>query len=165
MRDLNVYIKYCTDLLDTCNIPYEKRITWSINNRATGRWGQCRKRNGRYSINISSVLLNENSNEKDLINTVIHELIHTCPDCMNHGNTWKTYANKVNRKYGYDISRTNRGDDNSAKIMMENKITKSKYVCYCEKCGTEFYYQRWCNVTKYPERYKHTGCGGSLKLK
>lgn len=171
MRSLNKYATFCMELLRNINIPFEEPVAWTVNTRATRRWGQCRRRyNGyyyayEYHINISSLLLDERASEKDLIETILHELIHTCPGCMNHGHEWKTYADVVNRKYGYNISRLKKGEEESAALMIENKKANANYVCVCEKCGHEFFYSRRCGVIENPSRYTHTKCGGHLKLK
>ena len=38
--------------------------------------------------------------------TLAHEVLHTCPGCRNHGALWKEYAARMNGAYGYAISRT-----------------------------------------------------------
>ena len=44
--------------------------------------------------------------DDDIIkNTIMHELIHCMPYCNNHGTEFKKYANLINSKYGYDVSR------------------------------------------------------------
>ena len=165
MRDLKKYADFCMSLLDNLDIPYTKPVSWEINNRAVKRFGQCRLRYGRYSINISAILLDEKSNEKDLFDTILHELIHTCPNCMNHGYEWKKWGEKVKRAYGYDISRTKKGEQETYQLARENRISKAKYVCVCSKCGHKFYYQRHTKVIDNPSHYHHTGCGGTLRLK
>lgn len=67
--------------------------------------GQCRYRNGSYTINISCRLLEESVPREILKQTVLHEILHTCKNCMNHKTEWKEVANQVNRAYGYNIKR------------------------------------------------------------
>ena len=167
MRDLMKYAEFCMELLDNINVPYTKPFSWTVNKRATRRWGRCRKSGyyGDYSIDISSILLDERASENDLIETILHELIHTCPSCMNHGYEWKHWGDKVTKAYGYEILRTKKGDENSAALMLEKKKSNANYVCVCEKCGHEFYYNKWCKVTANPSSYTHSNCGGHLKLK
>lgn len=38
-------------------------------------------------------------------NTILHELLHTFPECQNHLKIWKSYANKVNSLTGLNICR------------------------------------------------------------
>ena len=137
MNNANVYLnsvaKICEKELDALNIPYAKGITYSVNTRATNRWGQCRY-NGEtksYSINISNVLVDP-STISGLKNTIIHELLHSVPNGMEHTGEWKRYADMVNKHYGYNIKRA----DTSADKGVELKINESsKYVFVYEKCG------------------------------
>lgn len=43
--------------------------------------------------------------EKIIQMTIVHELLHTCEGCFNHGAKWKYYAEVMNNKYGYQITR------------------------------------------------------------
>ena len=47
--------------------------------------------------------------DKAIINTIYHELLHTLPNCQNHGKVWKMYANQVNKLTGLNI-KTKGGD-------------------------------------------------------
>lgn len=75
-----------------------------INSRAKSRFGLCRMGKYNYQIEINSQLLQ--AEEKKVMNTIVHEILHTVRGCMNHGSTWARYANIMNCKFGYDISRT-----------------------------------------------------------
>lgn len=106
MRNLNEVAYRCMEKLSAINIPFADSIAFSVNTRAKKRWGQCRRNpNGTYSINININLLKEENDIEGLENTVIHEILHTCPDCMNHGPEWKKWAKKVYDAYGYNIQR------------------------------------------------------------
>lgn len=49
------------------------------------RWGQCTCLGGNnYAISINVILLRDDTNIDGLKNTIIHELLHTCPNCMKH---------------------------------------------------------------------------------
>ena len=54
----------------------------------------------------------ENGTDKAIINTIYHELLHTLPECQNHGKYWRMYANKVNRLFGLNVCRVG-GDKTS----------------------------------------------------
>ena len=164
MRDLQMYATKVMKMLDDINIPYRKPYSFTVNTRATTRWGQTRIRKGiPININISSILLSDDVSETQLIDTMAHELIHTCVGCGDHGDLWKAYAERFNKAYGYNICRTKRGDETAHQMMQEKKRDKA-YELTCEKCGTKFYYQRWCKVTANPSQYVHSRCGGKLTL-
>lgn len=57
----------------------------------------------KHNIEISPWVME--LNEDIIKNTIMHELIHCMPGCSNHGEYFKKYANYVNAKLGYDISR------------------------------------------------------------
>ena len=47
--------------------------------------------------------MNEDVPEKALYETILHELLHTLPGCMNHGSKWTKYADFVSGHYDMDI--------------------------------------------------------------
>ena len=77
----------------------------AVNTRAKKRFGQCIFYQGRYTIELSSMMLY--APEKSCCQTLAHELIHTCPGCQNHDPLFQQYAAVMNRQYGYHIQRTN----------------------------------------------------------
>ena len=165
MRDIMEYAEFCMEMLDEIGVPYRTPETFTINTRAR-RWGQCKRVNatGKYYIDINITLLDERNGEDGLINTILHELLHTCPNCMNHGTEWKKWAAKVMRHYGYNITRVSDDDDKDVTTGNFNyKPTVYKYLLYCEDCGKLVARRkRRCDLTEYPMLWKHSGCGGSL---
>ena len=164
MRDLMSYANFCMEMLDEINIPYSKVEQFTINTRAR-RWGLCSLRNGKYYIQINVTLLDERNGEDGLINTILHELLHTCPDCMDHGTQWKFWAEKVRKAYGYNIKRTS--DDEEKEVTTGNlnyHKREYKYLVYCKKCGKLVgKRKRKCDVLDNIGRYRHGGgCGGNL---
>ena len=165
MRDLMEYANFCMEMLDEIGVPYREPENFTINTRAR-RWGQCKYvyATGRYNIDINITLLDERNGEDGLINTILHELLHTCPGCMNHGAEWKKWAGKVRRHYGYNIQRLS--DDDEKDVTTGNlnyKPVAYKYLIYCEKCGKLVgRRKKRCHITDYPELWKHSGCGGLL---
>ena len=63
-----------------------------------------------HQICISAAVLG--NSEKSMMNTVLHELIHTIPGCThyNGGKRWREYADIVNSHYGYKITARNNKD-------------------------------------------------------
>ena len=66
--------------------------------------------NYEHQICISAAVLG--NSEKSMMNTVLHELIHTIPGCThdNGGKLWLEYTDKVNKYYGFNISVRNNKD-------------------------------------------------------
>lgn len=148
----------CMRELDALNIPYGNVREVSINTRAKRRWGQCKKVGSVYHINISDRLL---ENKDGLKNTIIHELLHTCPNCMNHGQPWKSVADKVNKKYGYNIKRCSDADEKGVKPLDETY--EYKYVFKCKDCGQMVRQMRASKFTRNPQSYKCGCCGGEFE--
>ena len=130
MTYLDTVAKECMYKLEKINIPYNTNVDFNVNPRFV-KWGQCAKRVDGYHISVNKVLAD--GNHKDgLVNTLIHELLHTCPGCMNHGSTWKRYAGMVNNTYGISITRTNSAEEKGVDPE-EVRKEKPKYKFKCEK--------------------------------
>ena len=157
MKDLTELVMKCREMLDEQSVPYMKETPVSINHRATRRLGVCKLRSGNFSIEISAFILGDSADEDTIKSTIIHEYLHTCPNCMNHGNTWKKWANVMTSAYkGIDITRTTRLEGTGIE-----KPEKAKTYCVvCEKCGKEITRSRKSNLIVSPEHYIHDGCGG-----
>lgn len=159
------------------------KITINIAKRDCKRYGCCkqelpdqsskyiekigRKRYIRYAIfkehNIEISKWVMELNEDIIKNTVIHEIIHCLPNCNNHGDEFKKYANYINSKLGYNISRVGdkRQDLKNSNIEVEKE--KYNYKIECSKCGYYFYRKRLnSNFTK---KYRCGKCGGKFSAK
>lgn len=81
----------------------------------SGYYGICqhKRQNGTlyHTIGINTNFV-ANGTDKAIINTLYHELLHTLPNCQNHGPEWKRYAKRVKDLFGYDVRRT--GGDKTA---------------------------------------------------
>lgn len=165
MRDLQLYAKQCQEYLDNIGIEYGNVIEFIVNNRAKKRWGQCRTVPGGFSININIALLDERNDEDGLVNTIIHELLHTCKGCLNHGEKWKTLANKVYREYGINIKRTSTA---SEKGVLDKTIPKPihreiKHKFVCQKCNMVITRIKESKFTKNYTEYTCGCCGGKFE--
>lgn len=140
------------------NIPVSNNINpiISINTRAKCRLGLCKRNGDSFDIEISAFL--EQAGENAIKQILAHEILHTCPNCMNHGRTWKYYAMKMNMDYGYDIERT----DSCANLGIVSPKERN-YVIQCQKCGREEIRERASKVTKNIDKYR-CKCGGKLIL-
>ena len=134
------------------HIPVSNKINEQIkiNSRAKKRLGCCRYQNGQYIIEISSLIIDD----MDICKQVLaHEILHTCPGCMNHGKRWKQYAWQMNQSYGYHISRISPGN---------NQVQPDyRYLLVCNHCHSQIKRQRFSSVIKYPSKYRCV-CGGTL---
>jgi len=140
-----------------------KKLYYSISN-AKRRLGQCVEK--RY-INISRWLL-EIGTDKEIKNTIIHEILHTFDDTIGHGIVWQRYARLVNNYGVYNIKTTanihNIMNNNNISSDEEKAILGYKYEITCKKCGSVYYKRRIeQRVLKgYEKGYrKHNACGGT----
>ena len=156
----------CVKLLKETKIPIHGSLVFSVNSRLSRTLGRCKKLWNGFEIEIQSYIL-ENANTDGLKGVIIHELLHTCPECFNHGKTWKKYARIINEKYGFDISRTTCLEDigiNEGKFQKERMHGGGyKYIVACTKCGCRHHYKRAGKVVKHPDWYRCGKCKGELK--
>lgn len=170
-RKLKEYMEKCMAMLDELNIPYCKDIKELSVSHAERRWGQTSWRTSvntgkrsDFKISISYKLINEKYTPTDegLINTMIHELLHTCPDCHGHGTQWKTYAKMVYDRYGIDIKRCGNDNDKGVTEGEQDIVKKFTYVVQCTSCGNKIGRYRMSKVIECPENFR-CKCGGELK--
>ena len=179
--DLKNAAKECMDMLFNLGIPYTEPKSIKVNPRYK-KWGACKMHTTEdiygaclhidYHIEINPVLLDKRNGKYGLYETLLHELIHTCPNCFNHGKLWSAYARKVNKAYGYEISRVSSARDKKCseevidELNRKNKA-KIKYVIACKKCGKIVDQRKSANadIVKRPWAYRHKNCGGECYLK
>lgn len=128
--------------------------TIRFNNNKTSFLGRIHKisdnyfSGGHYEIEINKVYTNMVEID-DIKNTLLHELIHSLPLCMNHGKHWKIQAAKASVR-GYDIQRVstrNAYTDMYNKQRREKK-QNAKYTVYCEHCGRTWNYVKMCKIIR-----------------
>lgn len=161
MNNFDDLLEQVMDEARRADIPISKKIFphIKVNSRAKSRFGRCiRENDGRFMIELSSRLYD--APEHSCRQTLAHELIHTCEGCMNHGELFRRYAEKMNRKYGYNIKRTNSAEEMGVESGSEN----GKYIVVCKKCGKEIRRTRQSPLTKNPSQYRCV-CEGELYLR
>ena len=138
-----------------------------INPRAKRRFGCCRSQKNfcgqaTFTIELSAKVL---ACREDKIREILaHEILHTCPECQNHGKKWKTYARRMNQAYGYAIATTT--SDKAMGLPTTDPPRQpetAKYFLQCRGCGAILVRRRACPLTRDPGRYRCAKCGGKLK--
>lgn len=165
MKNLNRLYLECSEELRRINMDVSSKIVKvTVNGRLKTTLGICRYdyRTGNYRIEINPALLADGVDELEVKDTIIHEMLHTCPGCMTHGWEWKRRADRVNRMLGYHVSRTaSRKDMEAAGV--EVKREEWKYALECVECGTQWKYKRWSKSLENPSRYRCGKCHSELK--
>lgn len=128
--------------------------------KARSFYGICKKKPEGLEISISKYHLS-NSLES-VYQTIVHEVLHTVDGCMNHGTKWKVMANRMNKKYGYSISRLGTAKS-GVKLDAPPKKVVYKYIIVCQNCGHTYKRQRKSKLTDNLNRYRCGKCGGELK--
>jgi len=137
-------------------------MTFKINYRAKQRLGQCCN---KCDINISSWLL-EVGSDKDIKNTIIHEILHTFKDTIGHKAKWQYYARYVNNRTEYNITRTTSINSIYARanIQRPTKHIHYKWEITCTKCGAVWKKQKMTTkvLNGFTEGNRiHKKCGGT----
>lgn len=166
MRNLLQYVNECTEELDLIGIDYTLPKRWESSKRLTRKYGYCRISLFRNKptiekIVISSRLLDERIPENILKDTIIHELIHTCDGCFNHGREFQNIARQINDAYGYSIGTY--VNKNEHKIVSNvYKPKERKYKISCPTCGRIWGYKIKTKAYKHPEEYICSKCKSKL---
>ena len=122
------------------------KYTAQINTRAKRRCGQCKRISAQeYSINISEQYL-RNCPPSEIHNTIMHEVIHSAPGCMNHGATWQNIAHRVNQKYQFTPIQRLCEDATMLNLVKE----QARYYLRCPRCNKEY---RWIRKPKHWDAY------------
>ena len=150
---LNKLYKEGIEELKSIGIDIDIRtIEIQISKRNNKRYGCCKQEDP-----------DKNTKYYEKIGNKRYLIIHCLPYCNNHKNEFKKYANYINEKLGYDISRVgNKKQDYEKSNMEYTENVNFKYKIICEKCNQTFYRQRLMkNLTK---KYRCGICGGKLKI-
>lgn len=120
--------------------------------KSTKIYGNCKYVRGLYQIAVNENLLSR-ANDHDIKEVILHELIHTMPNCFNHKWQFKNKAWKYQRITGYDA--LNKHYPN----VLDRPTKNLTYVC--TKCGKEFHRVRRINTSN-----RVCGsCRGKIELK
>ena len=88
-----------------------------------------------YTIKVNDMFFSPGMNTEweMLRNTLVHELVHTLPECFNHGPAFQAWGARLNKKFGLNIS-TRAGKENSKKFETAQFGT-TRNVFVCPVCG------------------------------
>ena len=158
---LNDIFSEASDILDACKVPYSDNIINIKVDNSKSRWGLChRTYDGDYTITLSDKLFK--GSHDGILSTMLHEMIHTAPDCMKHTGDWKRYAKRVN-VYLNKPNFIKRCNDAEEKGIAEKQIEKdSKYIIQCPKCGYKWHRERYTKIIAHPENFSCPTCHETL---
>ena len=160
MNDFDALLVRVVDQARSLGIPVSRRIDphVGVNRRAVSRFGCCiRRGDGSFAIELSHRLLA--AAEGACMQTLAHEVLHTCPGCRNHGPRWKAWAARMNQAWGYAIARTG----TCGELGVED-VRPVRHLVVCTRCHREFPRMKRSPLVDHPERYR-CRCGGPLERK
>lgn len=125
-------------------------------------WGLCQQYGNWFIISINSILI-KRKYEDGLRNTIIHELLHSCPGCYDHGLEWQKQANIVMKNFGYLIKPTDSYKEKGIDLYEYANSGAFKYTIQCSECGVIYFRKRKSKFVKNYNSYRCGKCGGKLK--
>lgn len=94
-------------------------------------------------------------NERDIRNTIIHEVAHAAaPLRAHHNSEWKHIGDTIGKKWGMSVQRVG-----EKKALQRPPL----YILQCCKCGAKWNCYRASKFVQNFEHY-HCGCSGRIKL-
>lgn len=161
MKDLEKITKECKRKLEAINIPFNKNVVVKAGKLRTGAWGSYRIYENM--IILDPVFTDDRMQTFATENVLIHELLHSCNDCISHSGLWKYYARKVNRTYRYKITRCSDYKPYMSKELLGEFMQRFKYVAQCEGCGTYVTQVRISDFIRNMDNYRCRACKGKFK--
>lgn len=104
--------------------------------------------------------------DKDFVTTAVHELGHVLYWQDSHKGQWKVFAERMNKKYGLNVSRVNlyTNDDGMEIVQANSMATNGKeYILRCKECGKLIVRHRMSRVVEHPEMFRHDMDNGKLE--
>ena len=129
------------DTVRSYGIEVPEFISYDVSRR-TSAWGDWRlKSDGCNYIRVAKNLL-ESENDKAIMETIIHEILHACYPYDGHTKGWKKAASRISRDGVYNISRLS----NAADKGLTDDQMKWMFKVTCKNCGKLWYYQKPKNI-------------------
>ena len=162
-KNIDTLYQDALDVVNELNIEVGKIISVRWNNRLKSVWGRCTRSNYKrnngvvewyYSIELNSILASDDVSWEDAMNTMIHEVLHAHKDRFCHTGEWKKCAELINREYPiYHITRCTSAEE---KNVADKVAPTFHYIVKCNKCNSEYKYQRAGRVVKALQRNPHS---------
>lgn len=160
-HNLDEVVEICMTEVTDCHIIPGNIVAYKVNPRLRQAWGRCVRLGRCCTIELQPFLLDSRTPLVVLKQVIIHEILHSCDGCHNHGLLWKSYADRINARYGYHIARLVNAEErklcNDAGTFQPEE--RFRYVMECGNCHVRSYKSRICNFVRYPEGYICKKCG------
>lgn len=128
------------DVVRSYGIEVPEYISYDVSTRSSA-WGDWTLKEGCHYIRTSKALL-ESNNDKAIMETIIHEILHACYPKDGHTKGWKKAAKMISDDGVYNITRLSNALDKGLK---EDEM-KWMFKITCNTCGKLWYYQKPKNI-------------------
>lgn len=173
-EEINDMLERLSRTLRDIGIPISDSICPKVRlSKAHSFFGQCIPKGAHrrfpegYDFLIALSVFTLGNSYRSIENTLVHELLHTCPGCLNHGPQWKAHAEVVRKRLHLDIKRVH-GDktpSDIANLRAGRKKSPFRYMVYCPNCGASWKYRKAGRVVRYADKCT-CACGYvGMKLK
>ena len=164
MKDYMAMFNEALEVVYGLGIETGEIVEVKLNYRAKNRLGRCTRNNifCTYTLEFNHLIFSDEADEDAIMNVLIHEILHTCKDCMTHKGEWKRLANIVNANTKYNITRCANYESLGIEDPKEEK--KHNYVFVCEDCGQVIIRERASKFTRNYHAYRCGKCGGELRF-
>ena len=162
MYNLHALLRKALEMCDKEGIPYRTISSIKMNGRLSRAWGRCKHKRGSdiFTIEICKTIADDTiTPESGALAIILHEIIHTCEGCWNHGSLFKSYGDRFT-KYGYTDIGNACTDAVALQMDVEKYELSKKYICKCERCGYTITQNKASHFITHMSSYTHTGCGG-----
>lgn len=162
MKDLYKLFDSALAMCDEAGIPYGTIFNIRINNRLSRAWDRCLSQDGRKTFWIEiqgKFAQDEFSTDKAVIAVIIHEIIHTCEGCWNHGSLFMEYGQRITDRFGIKVSATDSPENLGVDSISWNVSKKYEVKCNCRSICKD----RMCGIIKYPHTYTCRLCHGTFE--
>ena len=142
MKDLNKLYKEALADVINAGIKPGNILSVNVDFKDMSAWGSCNydSENDGYHIKISDRTLADNLEDKAAMDTIAHEILHTCDSCMNHGKVWKSYTDAMNLIYKGKYHITVKETRQHKGIEFDER--RYKYVIQCKHCKNKIGYMK-----------------------
>lgn len=164
--DENLYpvFKNAMEIARKCGLEPGEITSVKVNGRLSRALGRCTRRYSGgvyYQIELSKEMI-QKCDKRFITEVLLHEIVHTCEGCMNHGANFKRNAAKIMAKYPqYNIKRQN-SPKAECNAMMRYEAREPKYILRCTKCGQEIKRFKMSKAVRHYQLYICGKCGGQL---
>lgn len=162
MKDLNRLLDSALAMCDEVGIPYGTIKEIKLNNRLSRAWGRCLTSDGRKTFWIEiqgKFAQDEFSTDKAVIAVIIHEIIHTCEGCWNHGSQFMAYGKLITDRFGIKVAATDSPENLTVDSIAWNRSKKYEVKCNCRS----IYKDRMCDIIRFPRTYTCNYCHGNFE--